>query len=98
MRNWLYRPCRIWLFHQRYRIVTTSFHLDCKKFAKKDDSISQIITPVLIKPGHDDINVGAELTGTLDKADLLKILNKFTQRKEIRSSCLENGLDSKYTM
>lgn len=62
---------------------------------KKDDSssISQLITPVPIKPSSDDINVGAELTGTLDKGELLKVLNKFTQRKEIRSVCMENGLD-----
>lgn len=62
---------------------------------KKDKSdISALFSPVPIKPSPDDINIGAELTGSLDKGELLKILNKFTQKKEIRMLCMENGLDS----
>lgn len=67
---------------------------------KKDDSttFSQLITPVQIKPNTDDINVGAELTGSLDKQELLKIVNKFSQKNEIRILCMENGLDSKFNV
>lgn len=63
---------------------------------KKDDSsISSLFIPVPIKPNPDDINVGAELTGSLNKADLLKVLNKFYSKKEIKQLLLESGLDSK---
>lgn len=83
-----------------YRNTKTLDKSPCLQFVrgKKDDSgnISQLVSPVPIKPSADDINVGLELTGTLDKGELLKVLNKFTQRKEIRSICMENGLDGKF--
>lgn len=66
---------------------------------KKDDvSISSLFIPVPVKAklNPDDINVGAELTGELNKADLLKVLNKFYQQKEIKQLLSENGLDSKF--
>lgn len=66
---------------------------------KKDDvNISSFFIPVPVraKPNPDDINVGAELTGELNKADLLKVLNKFYQQKEVKQLLTENGLDSKH--
>lgn len=65
---------------------------------KKDDSstLSSLFQPVPVKPTPDDINVGAELTGSLNKADLLKVLNKFYQMKEIKQLLTENGLDRKH--
>ncbi|XP_053694212.1 ATP-dependent RNA helicase SUV3 homolog, mitochondrial [Sabethes cyaneus] len=61
---------------------------------KKDDG-GRLFTPVPIRPNPDDINVGAELTGgTLDKAEMLKVILKFSNRKEIKFLCLENGIDS----
>lgn len=94
LRNYSAGTCRLLLKYYKYKpSATASFCGSAINFVKKDDSISQLITPVPIKPGTDDINVGAELTGTLDKAELLKMLNTFTQRKEIRASCMENGLD-----
>jgi hypothetical protein len=64
---------------------------------KKDDAnFSSLFIPVPITPNPDDINVGAELTGALNKSDLLKVLNKFYQKKEIKLLALENGLDSMY--
>ncbi|KAF5295532.1 hypothetical protein FQR65_LT19881 [Abscondita terminalis] len=63
--------------------------------SKKDDAtLSTLFKPVLIKATPDDINVGAELTGKLNKADLLKVLNKFYQLKEIKQLLNENGLDN----
>lgn len=62
---------------------------------KKDDTnLSSLFVPVPIKPNPDDINVGAELTGDLNKTDLLKVVNKFYQRKEIKQLLRDNGLDS----
>lgn len=67
------------------------------KRGKRDDtSISSLFIPVPIKATPDDINVGAELTGSLNKADLLKVLNKFYQEKQIKMLLTENGLDSEY--
>ena len=63
--------------------------------SKKDDTnFSALFKPVPIKTSSDDINIGAELTGVLDKAEVLKILNKFSQKKEVKLMCSEHGLDS----
>lgn len=70
-----------------------SFQQVCGK--KDDSSLSSLFVPVPVKPNPDDINVGAELTGQLNKSDLLKVINKFYQRKEIKALLRENGLDSK---
>ncbi|GJQ83874.1 hypothetical protein Trydic_g6752 [Trypoxylus dichotomus] len=62
---------------------------------KKDDSaISSLFIPVPVKPNSDDINIGAELTGSLNKADLLKVLTKFYQRKEMKQLLSDHGLDN----
>lgn len=64
---------------------------------KKDDTnLSALFIPVPVKPNPDDINVGAELTGSLNKSDLQKILNKFYQNPEIKILAVEHGLDSKF--
>lgn len=76
-------------------LVKRATNLTQLRFKKDDSSISQLFIPVPIKPSSDDINVGAELTGNLNKADLLKILNTFYQRKEIKLLLSENGMDSK---
>ncbi|CAB3370056.1 Hypothetical predicted protein [Cloeon dipterum] len=62
---------------------------------KKDDSsFSHLFVPVPVKPSSDDINIGAELTGAeINKDDLLRVLNKFYQRKEIKNLAKEHGLD-----
>lgn len=64
---------------------------------KKDDSQSSLFKPVPIEPSTDDMNYGAEITGkAIDKADLLRVLNKFSQKREVRLLCMENGLDRKF--
>ncbi|XP_034825459.1 ATP-dependent RNA helicase SUV3 homolog, mitochondrial [Maniola hyperantus] len=54
---------------------------------------SALFVPVPVKPNPDDINIGEEFTGRLKKQDLLKILNKFYQKPEVRVLAAENGLD-----
>lgn len=54
---------------------------------------SALFMPVPVKPNPDDINIGEEFTGRLKKQDLLKILNKFYQKSEVRLLASENGLD-----
>lgn len=64
-----------------------------KRTKKHDKGPSSLFVPVPVKPNPDDINVGEEFTGRLKKQDLLKILNKFYQKPEVRVLASENGLD-----
>lgn len=66
-----------------------------RRTKKSSSKISSLFVPVAVKPNPDDINVGAELTGSFNKAELLKLLNKFYQKTEIKQLLTENGLDSK---
>lgn len=66
---------------------------------KKDETnLSALFKPVPVKPSPGDVTdvVGAELCGQLDKGELLKLLNRFTQKRETKLLCQENGLDSEY--
>ncbi|XP_054731967.1 ATP-dependent RNA helicase SUV3 homolog, mitochondrial [Anastrepha obliqua] len=56
--------------------------------------VSTLFKPVAVPRNTDEHDVGTEMVGKLDKAELLKILNKFTQKREIKILCVENGLDS----
>ncbi|XP_005092180.1 ATP-dependent RNA helicase SUPV3L1, mitochondrial [Aplysia californica] len=62
------------------------------------DSLSSIIQPLSVKPvsrNADDINIGEELTGTLKKEKLLKVLTKFHSRDKVKKLAFENGLDNR---
>lgn len=76
------------------RLISSSQVLSRRK--KDDIPLSTLFVPVAVKPNPDDINVGAELVGSLNKADLLRVLNKFYQRKEIKALGAEHGLDSNF--
>lgn len=54
--------------------------------------VSRLFEPSTAK-GSSDSELGIELTGKINKSDILKILNKFSQKKENRSLCLEHALD-----
>jgi len=83
--------------HDRTFLVNRVCTIQPHRSKKDDSTLSSLFKPVPVKPTQDDINVGAELTGTaLDKAELLKVLNKFSQRREIRLLCTENGLDREW--
>ncbi|XP_027315879.3 ATP-dependent RNA helicase SUPV3L1, mitochondrial isoform X1 [Anas acuta] len=58
---------------------------------------TSLFVPVPLKPVGDaaEEDVGAELTRPLDKAEVLKNLNKFYKRKEIQRLGTENGLDAR---
>lgn len=62
---------------------------------KVGTNISALFVPGPVQSTASEENVGAELVGTLNKADVLKVLNKFYQRPEIKQLCTDNGLDSK---
>lgn len=83
-------------FIARSTALGTSYVQLCR--GKKSDSTNvpeSLFHPVPIKSNPDDINVGAELTGSsLKKIDLLKILNAFSNKTEIKELAQEYGLHS----
>lgn len=70
----------------------------CQVLGKKvdDSNLSALFVPVPVKPTSDDINVGTELTGSLNKNDLVKVLNRFQQHQDVKVILAENGFDSTY--
>lgn len=78
--------------HKCLKSATTYFQTRGKK---DDANLSSLFIPLQIKPNSDDLNVGEELTGNINKSDLLKILNRFYQNREVKQLLVENGLDSK---
>ncbi len=89
--RWLHQESKIFKFSNRHHKPIQQYQ-QCR--GRKDDSkVSALFKPVPVQTNRDDINIGAELTGKLDKGELLKILNKFTQKAEIKMLCMEHGLD-----
>ncbi|CAL1527295.1 unnamed protein product [Lymnaea stagnalis] len=66
------------------------------KSKKSKDTLSSVIQPLAVLPTskNDDINIGEELTGTLRKENLLKLLTQFHSREEVKKLAFENGLDN----
>lgn len=64
--------------------------------ASDDAILSSVFKPVVIKSNSDTINVGAELTGQINKYELLQMLNAMTHNKMVLTLCKENGIDSKF--
>lgn len=60
---------------------------------KNGSKVSTLFQPVPVQLNRDAIDVGAELTGKLDKGELLKIVNKFTSKRQIQMLCKEHALD-----
>ena len=60
--------------------------------------IGDIIQPVFVKPKEvtkDDINVGEELTGKLDKAQLMKKLTAFYRKQTTKALAKQRGMDDR---
>lgn len=68
---------------------------------KKDNTndepfkVSRLFEPTRAREGS-DTELGVELTGRINKSDILKVLNQFSQKKDTRNLCLEYGLDGKF--
>lgn len=86
----LHQESKIFKFHRRYKSILQYQQHRGKKYESKGSSLFKAVP---VQTNRDDINVGAELTGKLDKGELLKILNKFTQKAEIKTLSMEHGLD-----
>ncbi|XP_076249132.1 suv3 RNA helicase isoform X2 [Calliopsis andreniformis] len=64
-----------------------------EKNGKSNLSIGSLFQPVPVKQDSNNFNVGAELTGALNKVEIMKILNKFSQKKIVKDLALQYGLD-----
>ncbi|XP_067626353.1 ATP-dependent RNA helicase SUV3 homolog, mitochondrial [Eurosta solidaginis] len=77
---------------------TKYVHLSCFIQARNKKTgpqhVSSLFKPVPVPREADQNDVGTEMVGKLAKTELLKILNRFTQKREIKILCIENGLDS----
>lgn len=62
---------------------------------ESSNCISKLFQPVTIKE-EDSGNIGVELTGKINKPELLKALNQFSQKKEVYNLCKQYGLDGMY--
>lgn len=89
------------LLRQSDAIVGCFTSKPCLARGKREDStnknnesfkVSRLFEPTTVK-GSSDSELGIELTGKINKSDILKVLNKFSQKKENRGLCLEYGLD-----
>lgn len=70
------------------------FHHVVKRTKKNDKSnVSALFTPVPVMNNMDDINVGVELVGQLRKQDLIRVLNSFYHKPEVKLLSAESGLD-----
>lgn len=66
----------------------------------KDDSttsVSKLFQPATIKE-IDVSRIGVELTGSINKSQLLDVLNQFSQKKEIFNLCKDHGMDGMYSV
>ena len=64
-----------------------------EKNSKSNLPAASLFQPVLVKSSPTDLNVGAELTGTLNKSEIIKILGTFAQKKAVKDLALKYGLD-----
>ncbi|XP_013788263.1 ATP-dependent RNA helicase SUV3 homolog, mitochondrial-like [Limulus polyphemus] len=77
--------------------VTQIYELHTQVFLWKSEKndVSSLFMPVKVLRNADDISVGEELSSKLKKEDILKILNQFHKRPQIRKLSEENGLDNR---
>ncbi|XP_011208647.1 ATP-dependent RNA helicase SUV3 homolog, mitochondrial [Bactrocera dorsalis] len=80
--------------HIATKYVHLSSYVQARNKKTGPQHVSTLFKPVPMPRNADEHDVGAEMVGKLDKAELLKILNKFTQKREIKQLCVENGLDT----
>lgn len=65
-----------------------------RRLKKTESKLSALFTPIHVKANAEDAGVGEELTSGISKTDLIKVLNQFCQKPEIKQLAESNGLDS----
>uniref|UniRef100_UPI00358EB142 ATP-dependent RNA helicase SUPV3L1, mitochondrial isoform X2 n=1 Tax=Myxine glutinosa TaxID=7769 RepID=UPI00358EB142 len=56
---------------------------------------TSLFVPLKVKPDNDSRNIGAELSGSLNRNKVLSVLNTFYKRKQIQKLAGSNGLDAR---
>lgn len=64
-----------------------------EKNSKSNLPATSLFQPVPVKSSPTDLNVGAELTGILNKSEIIKVLGAFAQKKAVKDLALKYGLD-----
>ncbi|CAK9823603.1 ATP-dependent RNA helicase SUV3 homolog, mitochondrial [Anthophora retusa] len=64
-----------------------------RKQNKNDSPLSSLFKPVSVKADVKDTNVGAELTGTLNKREIIQILYTFANKNTVKDLSKKYGLD-----
>ncbi|XP_015429514.1 PREDICTED: ATP-dependent RNA helicase SUV3 homolog, mitochondrial [Dufourea novaeangliae] len=77
---------------QLHPVLTSSLSIRLKS-KHSNSNVSSLFQPVDVKSNSDDINVGAELTGNLDKNCIITVLSTFAHKKSIRELALKYGFD-----
>ena len=57
------------------------------------NSTSRLFKPVLVRPNPDDVDLGKEIAGDIDRSELLSRLNAFFKSETTRALSREQGLD-----
>ncbi|CAK9811539.1 ATP-dependent RNA helicase SUV3 homolog, mitochondrial [Anthophora plagiata] len=64
-----------------------------RKQSKNNSPLSSLFKPVSVKADLNDTNVGAELTGTLNKREIIQILCTFANNDTVKDLSKKYGLD-----
>jgi hypothetical protein len=75
------------------KVFSKSFVKSSNGQVSESKDINQLFKPVTVVPNADDINLGEEMAGKISKQSLLKKLNHFYLRKEVKILAKEHGLD-----
>ena len=73
--------------------VTTSNNSSSNSNSTPSANLNQLFKPVPVLPNPDDMNLGEEIAGKMNKQALLKTLNALYLSKSIKELSKEHGMD-----
>ena len=73
--------------------VTTSINSSSNSNSTPSANLNQLFKPVPVLPNPDDMNLGEEIAGKMNKQALLKTLNALYLSKSIKELSKEHGMD-----
>ena len=89
-------PIQTWTNHIRLNTVLEGIQRRWK--STNAELLSSLFVPVQVEPtinsGHGE-DIGEEFTGKLNRDDVLKVMNAFYRRPEMKRLAEEHGRDSK---
>uniref|UniRef100_A0A8C4WXF2 ATP-dependent RNA helicase SUPV3L1, mitochondrial n=1 Tax=Eptatretus burgeri TaxID=7764 RepID=A0A8C4WXF2_EPTBU len=71
----------------------------CTNFSQREGpgtgADTSLFVPLTVKPDNDPRDIGAELSGSLNRNKVLSVLNMFYKQKQIQKLAATNGLDAR---